>query len=161
MRTSLVWLCVLALGCNQEPPPVAENDVATEVTPEPPKESKKLRAFKEKAAVYIDEARAGAKLLTLAPSLKEVSTKATQITDLFTHLPDVPTEIDATEETASKLHRINGQFALAEGYVKTIIDAKKLGTDGDYPIAVSNIELAKIIKTVKQLADELETKIGE
>jgi hypothetical protein len=84
-----------------EPKPTEPNP-----SPEPPKDDPRLQAFREKVAHYLEEARIGAKLLTLAPSLADAREKARHITDLYTRLPDIPPEVDPTGKVAERRFRI-------------------------------------------------------
>jgi hypothetical protein len=126
---------------------------------EPPNESRKVRVFKEKVAHFIDEARAGAKLLTLPlSSLDEARTKSKQITDLYTHLSDVPPEIDSTGEVAKKLNGINTLFGVGELAVKLRTDNAHHGYRDLFN--KSHEECKDIADNVRKLADEIESKVG-
>lgn len=112
---------------------------------EPPKEAaneKRLREFREKVAHYLSEARAGAKLLSLAPSLAQARKKSEEITDLYTRLPDVPVEIKQHELLATRLKNINGSFFAAKTILE--IDSK------------ADAETAKIANDVRGICTEIE-----
>src|SRR5688572_23999494 len=59
-------------------------------------QSERVRKFKAAVAVYLEEARVGAKMLTVVPSVADAENKARQIKELYTRIPDVPAEIDTT-----------------------------------------------------------------
>jgi len=60
-----------------------------------------LQAFREKVAHYLEEARIGVKLLTLAPSLADAREKSRHIRDLCTRLPDIPPGVDPVTSIVS------------------------------------------------------------
>ncbi len=137
------------LTVTETPTPV----VAVEVV----KESPKVQILKEKAAHYLAEARAGAKLLGLGVSVKQARDKSEQITDLYTHLPDVPTDLDLTGEIATRLKNINGSFAVAVEAVKLRDSSAGLGA-----ALLTKIEkqIEKTASDIKGFADEIEAKLG-
>ena len=122
----------IGFGLTSHPSPAPASPAATtQPSPQPPKENPKVRIFREKVAQFLDEARAGAKLLTLFPSVDQASAKADQIEDLYAHLPEVPPEIDPTGEVAKKLKEIDGLFFLGRGYAKLALEyASFNNTDG-------------------------------
>jgi hypothetical protein len=151
----------------QTPPVVAQPDATKSrpiaaVVPKPlekPAESKKVRAFKEKVAHYLEEARAGTKLLTLAPSLSEAKGKAEHITDLYTHLPDVPSELDPTGEVAERLKNINGSFAAGEFFIQTAKEFQRLGATKEWK-KIHEEDIPKLVKEVKGYCEEIESRLG-
>jgi hypothetical protein len=136
----------------RQPPPTRPSD--------PPKESRKVKTFREKVAKFIEEARAGAKLLTVAPSLDEIKAKSVQITDLYTHLPDVPPEIDSTGDVAKKLKTTMGSFAVAEFDLKLSNQAERSMTGAELLdfMKKTHDECHKIADEVNRIADEIESK---
>jgi predicted RNA-binding Zn-ribbon protein involved in translation (DUF1610 family) len=117
-----------------------------------------VRAFKAKVAQFIGEARAGAKLLTLAPSLDQAPAKSEQIADLYACLPEVPPEIDRTGEVAGKLKNINSSFVLA-----AFFGGASLGLERNHRLD----DMKKCFEGCKgcaadinKLADEIESKVG-
>jgi hypothetical protein len=131
---------------------------APAAVPEKPKESKKVTVFKEKVTNYLAEARAGAKLIELAPSVNDMRAKSKEITDLLTHLPDVPTEIEDAEHISTRLKNINGSFFVAVQYAGLSVDAVKLKSPE--LIKSTGENFLKTAKTIREAADEIEKKLG-
>lgn len=117
-------------------------------------QDKRIREFKEKVSEYLAEARAGAKLLALGPSLSQARKKAEQITDLYTHLPDVPVDVPKHETVAKRLKNINGSFAVAEATVQLQIQAASLNSAELIEKTRSSIEM--IAKDIKAFCSEIE-----
>ena len=115
---------------------------------------KRLREFKEQVANYLSQARAGAKLLTLAPSLAQVRKKSEEITELYTHLPDVPDSIAQRKTVAMRLKNINGSFAVAEATVKLQIQAASLNSAELIQNARNNIGM--VANDIKKFCTEIE-----
>lgn len=129
--------------------------------PEPPKESPKARAFKEKLANFLEEARAGAKLLKLTPTptYQKVADKVSQLEDLYTHIPDVPKELDATGEIAKKLEAIHGLFAAAEFAAEQRVRLLKARLRNE--AEGNEAQCKEFADRVEKLAAEIESIINE
>lgn len=175
-RAAILLTALALLGCGRakptaaDPPEVAAPQPTPRVTAEParptttpvptpaPGPSPKVLEFREKVAGYLTEARAGAKLLTLAPSLEQVKAKAAVITDLYTRLPDVPPEVDATGVVAGKLKNINGSFAVAESFAEYRARFARGGSvEG---VKKADESLAQSAENVRKVADEIEARVG-
>jgi len=92
-----------------------------------PKESQTVRVFKDKVARFLEEARAGAKQLKMAPTPDEAKTKYREVNDFYVHVPEVPPEIDSTGELAKKLLRVNGSIYVGAEMIKLGSDFERLG----------------------------------
>jgi hypothetical protein len=121
-------------------------------------DNQRLQPFKEQVGHYLSEARAGARLLTISPSLDEATTKSKQITDLYIHLPDVPPEIDSTGSVATKLKSITGVFAVGEDAVKVRLDAERQKNIDGFKKAHG--ECRNLAREVDKLADDIESLVG-
>ncbi len=160
MRLALALLvAVVTTGCSERTPggqteqaPVPAAKAQSGAAPQVPAEDPKVKAFKEAVAHYLAEARVGAKLLTIGPSLAQVKEKSAHITDLYTRLPDIPPGLDPTGKVAERLKNINGTLAVAEGFVGLIdsSNAKKIYDE----------ELPRIAREVNEFAVEIERKLG-
>jgi hypothetical protein len=106
-------------------------------SPAPIKESQQVKAFKEKARQYLEESRAGVKLLRSGPSLAQARAKATLVKDLYSHVPDVPPEIDRTGGLADALKAIDVAFYNATLSVELCLMADRAYKDAEYTLGWS------------------------
>ena len=148
----LLTICALSLiGCGgSSPSKVASmSEVASK---------KDAEAMKEKMVIFLSEVRAGAKLLTLVASTQQVNEKSNQITDLYTHLPDIPVHLDPRGEVTERLKDINELFTVAVEYPELIARAERNGSEE--LIMRSTNDLKEIVNDIKKFADEIESKLG-
>ena len=143
MRRSLA-LCfaILFVGCTNETSP---------------KKSPKVQAFKEKVAIFLEEARAAAKLITNTPSLKAATDKVAQIEDLYAHIPDVPKEIDETGHVAILLKNINSVVKTGASFVPMRIEFQSLGLNEDE----IDKGVREIAAGINSCADEIEERLSQ
>jgi hypothetical protein len=78
-----------------------------------PTDEAATRAYRARVAVYLEEARSAAKLLTLSPGPDEVRRRADRITELLAQVPAAPAGADPGGETADRLRRIREAFETA------------------------------------------------
>jgi hypothetical protein len=127
--------------------------------PAPPvitaKPDPKVEAFKQKVANYLEEARVGAKLLKMAPSLADANEKSRHITDLYTRLPDIPEGLDPTGKVDERLKNINGSFAAAAVFVKLGLDFQRLNATEEWK-KIYEVQLPGVAKEVNDFASEIE-----
>lgn len=128
--------------------------------PEKPKVDPELQEFRDKVDEYLEEARIGTKLFSLAPSLAEINEKARHITNLFTRLPDIPPGVDPTGKVAEKLKNINGAFAVAETHIKIANDFKRLNAIEEFK-KIHEVDLPKLAEDVKKFSEEIKTAIHQ
>jgi formylglycine-generating enzyme required for sulfatase activity len=118
----------------------------------------KDEVFREKTAHFLTEARASARLLTLAPSLDEAKAKSKQIRELYLYLPPVPPGIDTSGKVAHNLERLENQPNIGVNLVELRVKAERLG----YPAAVDEglDSCRKLAQVINGIADEIESEIG-
>ena len=119
----------------------------------------KVRAFQSKVSLYLDEARAGAKLLSRDASMAELEAIEAKLSDLNAHLPDVPTGIDQPEKLTEKLERIETQFALGKGFARLLQSSRQLGDAESTEKTSAGVNEA--IAEIKSLADEIEALLSK
>ncbi|MBN9521937.1 hypothetical protein J0H58_26045 [bacterium] len=164
-RCTLFGLLVL-VGCGK-PTPTPDPAPRPDATPasdaakpkaSPSSNRPEVVAFREKVAVYLTEARAGAKLLSLDLTVERARAKSAQMTDLYTHLPDVPPEVDTSGEVAGRLKNIHGAFTAARMMAESRAELGRLGSlEG---IKKADESLAKVAADVRTMADEIEARVG-
>jgi Tfp pilus assembly protein PilX len=128
------------------------------VQAEAAKESESVRDYKAKVAHFLTEARAGAKMLAHSPSHEDVKAKSKHITDLYTRLPDVPSEIDSTGDLAKNLVRIKEAFSFAEITIRQRDEFVRLNSREGMEKAT--FDLGKTSYEVKSIANDIEAKLA-
>ncbi|VTT98360.1 unnamed protein product [Gemmataceae bacterium] len=78
-----------------------------------PTDEAAARAYRDRVAAFLEEARSGAKLLTLSPGADEVRRRADRVTELLAQVPHAPAGTDPGGETADRLRRIREAFESA------------------------------------------------
>jgi hypothetical protein len=120
-----------------------------------PTDEAATRAYRERVSVYLEEARSGAKLLTLSPGPDEVRRRADRIAELLAQVPPAPAAPDPGGETADRLRRIREAFESAR--------LQASATDPRDAAAVRRTyqdRLPTLAATVQSLAGEAETKVS-
>lgn len=170
MRAIFVVLMLVGCGGSVSKPvaaPVAETPkevvsvapVVVAAVPEPPKEPADVTEFKAAVKHYLAEARAGAKLIELAPTVADMRAKSKEITELLTHLPDVPASIEDAEFVGKRIKNINGSFNIAVEFASLAVQANGLKKGGD--LAKSTAE--KFLNTATSIRDacnDVESKLA-
>lgn len=118
-----------------------------------PTDEAAARAYRDKVAEYLDEARSTAKLLTRSPAPDELRRRADRIGELLAHVPAAPTGIDTGGETAKLLQRIREVFEtarleLAGANLKDAAAARRVYQD----------RLPALAARAQELATEAETR---
>ncbi|WP_439620330.1 hypothetical protein [Gemmata sp.] len=118
-----------------------------------PTDDAAARAYHDRVAAYLEEARSGAKLLTLSPGPDEVRRRADRITELLAQVPPAPAGTDPGGETADRLRRIraafeDGRLQVAATDTKDAAAARRLYQD----------RLPALAGTISGLAGEVEAK---
>lgn len=113
------------------------------------------RAYRERVAVYLEEARSGAKLLTLTPAADEVRRRADRISELLGQVPAAPAGADAGGETADRLKRIKEVFEAARLQVASADTKDAAAVRRTY-----QDRLPALAATVLSLAGEAESRVS-
>jgi hypothetical protein len=83
------------------------------------------RLFRERTLDFLTEARAGAKLLSLHPSVSEAVAKSQRVTDLYARIPEPPKGFDPHGTFGLLLRDIQSNFELAVVGVKIRDEAER------------------------------------
>lgn len=169
MRAFIVVLMIVGCGGSVAKPvaaPVAETPkevvsvapVVVASVPETPKEPADVTEFKAAVKHYLAEARAGAKLIELAPTVADMRAKSKEITELLTHLPDVPASIEDAEFVGKRIKNINGSFFAAVQFGELAIKASGLKKGGDLAQSTMD-EFLKSAKRIREACNDVESKL--
>ncbi len=157
MRFAILFCIVIpSIACNRKPAPSVAIDAgvpAVAIT------SSKVAAFKEKTAAYLDESRAGAKMLTLSPSAEDMRRRSLKIHELYAQIPEVPPEVDSTGAVAERFQRIQRLFDVSRDHVAAIPEHEK-HKDEQAIRKIYQLELPATAKQIQGLIDEIEAKVG-
>jgi hypothetical protein len=153
MRAVLLFCVALVIaGCDSGKAPTSAPAAPGKPAPVRP------AGFKEAAAAFLDEARAGAKLMTQSPTAEQMRNQAEKVAELYAALPPVPADVDRTGDVKDKLKRINSLIDVAAKLVDAASEAVRAG-DAAAAKKVMTVELPVTAKGVTGFADEVEAKL--
>jgi hypothetical protein len=148
----LVCVAVLCVGCDSGKAPTS-----APAAPGKPSAAKPA-GFREAAAAYLGESRAGAKLMTQSPTADQMKKQADKVAELYAALPPVPADVDRTGDVKDKLKRINDLMGLSVKFVEVGEEAAQVGNKAGAK-QVFTKELPATAKGVTGFVDEVEAKL--
>lgn len=154
MRAVLLFCVALVIaGCDSGKAPTSAPAAPGKPAPVKP------AGFREAAAAFLDEARAGAKLMTQSPTAEQMKKQAEKVAELYAALPPVPADVDRTGDVKDKLKRIEQAFPLGIKYAGIADDAKKIG-EAEVLKQVYKKELPELARGLLGFVGEVEAKLN-
>lgn len=157
---------VLVCGClrapNQQGVSSQENSSTTQnqtasVVAEKTEVDPKIEKFKTQVVAYLDESRAGVKLIGITSDVKKLIEKSNQMTDLYSRLPDTPEIIPGSDQVSKDIKAILGMFGAAVQFAKIIEQFNRIGESDDANKTRQNLD--DCAAEIKKLCNKIETAI--